>query len=126
MPGIPGGPSAAATCVAGGPPRTCHASPRCAPQLVPRRRISSRPSAGVVRNCYMCCMNENFGEMKIRVRKLDEMLLADPGLIHGRLDFAAAVSRARRLLRDGDRSREPSAVLRAAVEKAELLGRGIP
>jgi hypothetical protein len=70
-------------------------------------------------------MNENFGDMKTRVRKLDEMLLADNGLIRGHLDFAAAVSGARRLLRDGDRSREPSAVLRAAVEKAELLGRGI-
>ncbi len=85
-----------------------------------------RPLGGVVPCCYIYWMNGNFGEMKIRVRKLDERLLADPGLIHGRLDFAAAVSRARRLLRDGDRSREPSAVLRAAVEKAELLGRGIP
>ncbi len=79
------------------------------------------PSGGAI----PCAMNENFGEMKTRVRKLDEMLLADTGLIHGRLDFVAAVSRARRLLRDGNRSREPSALLRAAVEKAELLGRGI-
>jgi hypothetical protein len=68
-------------------------------------------------------MNENFGEMKARVRRLHELLAADPGRVLGRLDFAQAVSQAHRLLRDGDRTREPSAALRAAVEKAELLGR---
>lgn len=70
-------------------------------------------------------MNENFGELKARVRKLNELLTADSGRILGNLDFARAVSQAHRLVRDGDRTREPSAMLRAAVEKAELLGRGI-
>lgn len=112
--------------MAGGPLRLCHAPRRSAPPAAAAPANFVVPSAGVVPCCYIYWMNGNFGEMKIRVRKLDERLLADPGLIHGRLDFAAAVSRARRLLRDGDRSREPSAVLRAAVEKAELLGRGIP
>jgi hypothetical protein len=70
-------------------------------------------------------MNENFGELKARVRKLNDLLGAEPGRILGNLDFARAVSHAQRLVRDGDRTREPSLVLRAAVEKAELLGRGI-
>ena len=70
-------------------------------------------------------MNENFGELKARVRKLNEILTGDGSRILENLDFARAVSQAHRLLRDGDRTREPSPVLRAAVEKAELLGRGI-
>jgi len=70
-------------------------------------------------------MNENFGELKARMRKLDEILAADSGRILGNLEFARAVSQAHRLLRDGDRTREPPAPLRAAVEKAELLGRGV-
>lgn len=69
-------------------------------------------------------MNDNFGELKARVRKLNE-LLSDNGRILGNLEFARAVSQAHRLVRDGDRTREPSANLRAAVEKAELLGRGM-
>jgi hypothetical protein len=70
-------------------------------------------------------MNENFGELKARVRRLNEMLTSDSGRILGNLDFARAVSQAHRLLRDGDRTREPSSVLRAAVEKAETLGRTV-
>ncbi len=70
-------------------------------------------------------MNENFGELKARVRKLNEILTGDSGRILGNLEFARAVSQAHRLLRDGDRTREPSSTIRAAVEKAELLGRAI-
>jgi hypothetical protein len=70
-------------------------------------------------------MNDNFGELKARVRKLNELLTGDGGRILGNLEFARAVSQAHRLVRDGDRTREPSPVLRAAVEKAESLGRGI-
>jgi hypothetical protein len=70
-------------------------------------------------------MNENFGELKARVRKLNELLTGDSGRILANLDFARAVSQAERLVRDGDRTREPSPVLRAAVEKAEILGRAI-
>ena len=70
-------------------------------------------------------MNDNFGELKARVRKLNELLTSDGGRMIGTLEFARAVSHAHRLLRDGDRSREPSPVARAAVEKAEALGRAI-
>ncbi|HEX9308220.1 MAG TPA: hypothetical protein VF894_12060 [Anaeromyxobacter sp.] len=70
-------------------------------------------------------MNENFGELKARIRKLNDLLTSDSGRILGNLDFARAVSQAHRLVRDGDRTREPSPGLRAAVEKAELLGRGL-
>jgi hypothetical protein len=68
-------------------------------------------------------MNDNFGDLKARVRKLNELLTSDGGRILENLDFARAVSQAERLLRDGDRTREPSPATRAAVEKAELLGR---
>lgn len=70
-------------------------------------------------------MNENFGELKARVRKLNELLTSDNGRILDNLEFARAVSQAHRLVRDGDRTREPAPALRAAVEKAELLGRGV-
>ncbi len=70
-------------------------------------------------------MNENFGELKARVRKLNELLTSSASRILGNLDFARAVSQAERLLRDGDRTRDPSPTLRAAVEKAEMLGRAI-
>jgi hypothetical protein len=70
-------------------------------------------------------MNENFGDLKARVRKLNDMLTAESGRILGNLEFARAVSQAERLLRDGDRSREPAKSLRAAVERAELLGRSV-
>jgi hypothetical protein len=70
-------------------------------------------------------MNENFGELKARVRKLNELLTSNDGRILANLDFARAVSQAHRILRDGDRTREPSPAARAAVEKAEALGRSI-
>jgi hypothetical protein len=70
-------------------------------------------------------MNENFGELKARLRRLEGILTADAERILGNLEFARAVSQAQRLARDGDRTREPSAALLAAVDKAELLGRGI-
>lgn len=70
-------------------------------------------------------MNENFGELKARVRKLNELLTSDGGRILENLEFARAVSVAHRLLRDGDRTRDPTPAARAAVEKAEVLGRSI-
>ena len=70
-------------------------------------------------------MNDNFGDLKARIRKLNELLSSDSGRILDNLEFARAVSQAHRLVRDGDRTREPSQVLRAAVEKAELLGRAL-
>jgi hypothetical protein len=70
-------------------------------------------------------MNENFGELKARVRKLNELLSSGDGRVLDNLDFARAVSQAHRILRDGDRTREPSPAARAAVEKAEVLGRAL-
>jgi len=70
-------------------------------------------------------MNDNFGDFKARLRKLGSLLAGEQGRILENLDFARAVSQAQRLIRSGDRTREPSAEIRAAVEKAELLGRGI-
>jgi len=70
-------------------------------------------------------MNDNFGELKARLRKLGGLLTQERGRILANLDLARAVSQAQRLIRNGDRTREPSAAIRAAVEKAELLGRGI-
>jgi hypothetical protein len=69
-------------------------------------------------------MNESYGEMKARYRKLADLLNEEGGgRILGNLEFARAVSQAHRLLRDADRSRDPSAELRASIEKAERLGR---
>lgn len=70
-------------------------------------------------------MNDNYGELKGRVRKLNELLASASGRILENLEFARALSQAERLVRDGDRTREPKPALRAAVEKAELLGRAI-
>lgn len=68
-------------------------------------------------------MNEAFGELKARYRRLNE-LLSEEGSA-GNLDFARAVSQAHRLLRVADRSRSPSDALRVSIEKAELMGRSI-
>jgi hypothetical protein len=70
-------------------------------------------------------MNANFADLKARLRNLNALLTADSERILGNLEFARAVSQAHRLMRDGDRTREPTAPLKAAVEKAELLGRAL-
>jgi hypothetical protein len=68
-------------------------------------------------------MNDTFREFKERIRQLDR-LLAERGLT--RLDFAQAVSRVHRVVKRGDRSREPTAELRGLLEQAEGLARTIP
>jgi hypothetical protein len=70
-------------------------------------------------------VNDNIGEMKARVRGLSALLTSDEGRILENLEFARALSQAQRLLRDADRTREPTPALRQAVEKAELLGRAL-
>jgi hypothetical protein len=65
-------------------------------------------------------VNDNFKELKSRIRKLDE-LLALRGT--GDLAFAQAVSAVRRAEKHGDRTRDPSPELRGLLEKAESLGR---
>ncbi len=63
-------------------------------------------------------MNDAFRDVKARLRKLDE-LLGRGGPSH--MEFAQAVSRARRVLKRGDRTREPGSELRALLERAEEL-----
>jgi len=65
-------------------------------------------------------MNENFRELKARLRRLDEVLAA-----RGSVDpeFAQAVSAVRRATKRGDRTCDPSPALRALLERAENLGR---
>jgi len=66
-------------------------------------------------------VNETFRELKLRIRRLEEVL-AHGGL--GNMEFAQAVSRVRRSVRHGDRSREPSVELRGLLERAEALAPG--
>ena len=65
-------------------------------------------------------MNENYKEMKGRIRRLDELLVAQ-GMENP--EFARAVDMLRRAAKHGDRRRDPSSELRALLEKAEELGR---
>ncbi len=65
-------------------------------------------------------MNDNFRELKARLRRLGELLTS-----RGRVDveFAQAVSAVRRAAKHSDRTRDPSPELRALLERAENLGR---
>jgi hypothetical protein len=63
-------------------------------------------------------MNDTFRDVKVRLRKLDELL--DRGGLTN-MEFAQAVSRTRRALKRGDRSREPRPELRTLLERAEGL-----
>lgn len=65
-------------------------------------------------------MNENYKELKERIRRLDQLLAARGT---GDLAFAQAVSAVRRAEKHGDRSRDPTPALRALLDKAESLGR---
>ena len=67
-------------------------------------------------------MNDSFRELKGRIRKLDGILV-ERGMVS--TDLAQAVSRVHRAERHGDRSREPSAELRALLERAESLARAL-
>ena len=68
-------------------------------------------------------MNETFKEIKERLRRLEEILWHRGGLQNA--DFAQALSRVHRLVRKGDRSREPSVEIRASLDRAETLGRAV-
>ncbi len=63
-------------------------------------------------------MNDEYRELKERLRKLDDILVAQ-GLAD--VEFAQALSRAHRAERRAKRSREPDGVLRALLERAEAL-----
>jgi hypothetical protein len=65
-------------------------------------------------------MNDNFRELKDRIRKLDDLLTARGT---GNVQFAQALSAVRRAVKRGDRTREPPPQLRVLLDKAETLGR---
>ncbi len=65
-------------------------------------------------------MNDQFKELKARIRKLDVLLDAHGT---GNISFAQALSAVRRAVKHGDRTRDPSQELRGLLEKAEALGR---
>jgi hypothetical protein len=67
-------------------------------------------------------MNDVFKEVKDRLRQLDAVL-ARGG--NSNVDFAQAVSKVRRLVKKGDRSRTPSVEIRSGLDRAEAIGRAM-
>ncbi len=67
-------------------------------------------------------MNDTFREVKDRLRKLDTVLERGG---NANTDLAQALSHVRRLVKKGDRTREPSDEIRRSLEKAEALGRAL-
>jgi translation initiation factor 2B subunit (eIF-2B alpha/beta/delta family) len=65
-------------------------------------------------------MNDTYREVKDRIRKLDETLVKGGT---SNVQLAQALSAVRRLVKKGDRSREPSLEIKASLDKAEALGR---
>jgi len=65
-------------------------------------------------------MNDNFRELKSRIRKLDDLLA---GIGTGNVQFAQALSAVHRAVKRGDRTRDPPPELRVLLDKAETLGR---
>jgi hypothetical protein len=129
------------------PARSLHAAPREAPaerragprgrrELPARHRKSAtghrgetrhgrsgrRNHEGRARRAAEDPMNDDFRELKERIRRLD-VILVERGLSNA--DFAQALSKVRRATRRGDRTREPTRELRSMLEHAELLARSI-
>ncbi len=65
-------------------------------------------------------VNDSYKQVKDRLRVLDTVLMRG-GV--GNRELAQAVSMVHRLVKKGDRSREPSAELLRSLDKAEALGR---
>ncbi len=65
-------------------------------------------------------LNENFKELKARIRTLTELVAARG---QGSAELAQAVSAVQRAERRGDRSRDPSPQLRSLLEDAEAIAR---
>ncbi len=68
-------------------------------------------------------MNDNYKELKGRIRQLEDLLEARG--MGGNLALAQAVSAVKRAEKHGDRSRDPSPELRGLLEKAEGLARTV-
>jgi hypothetical protein len=67
-------------------------------------------------------MNDDFRDLKERLRRLDAFLLGG-GLVNA--EFAQALSMVRRAAKRGDRTRSPTPELRALLERAEMAARRI-
>ncbi len=67
-------------------------------------------------------MNDEFRVLKERIRRL-EAILQGGGLANA--DFAQSLSRVRRAVRRGGRTRQPTPQLRSMLERAEMLARKI-
>jgi hypothetical protein len=67
-------------------------------------------------------VNDTFREVKDRLRKLD-VVLTQGG--NSNVEFAQAVSRVRRLVKKGDRSRAPSLEICSVLDRAESIGRAM-
>jgi ribosome-binding protein aMBF1 (putative translation factor) len=67
-------------------------------------------------------MNDTYRDVKDRIRKLDTVLERGG---NSSTELAQAVSLVRRLVKKGDRSREPSDEIRRSLEKAENIGRAL-
>ncbi len=67
-------------------------------------------------------MNENYKELKRRVRQMAELL---PGRGVDDLAFVQALDRVRRAAKHGDSGREPSIELQRLLERAEALARAL-
>ena len=65
-------------------------------------------------------MNDTYKQVKDRLRVLDTVLTRG-GI--GNRDLAQAISMVHRLVKKGDRSREPSSEILRSLDKAEALGR---
>jgi hypothetical protein len=65
-------------------------------------------------------VNDEFRELKARIRKLDALLQSQGT---GNVAFTQALSALHRAEKHGDRTRDPSLELRGLLEKAEALGR---
>jgi hypothetical protein len=65
-------------------------------------------------------VNDTYKQVKDRLRVLDTVLTRG-GI--GNRDLAQAVSMVHRLVKKGDRSREPSPEILRSLDKAEALGR---
>jgi hypothetical protein len=65
-------------------------------------------------------VNENYKDLKRRIRKLGELLITR-GMEN--LEFVRALDAVRRAAKHGDSRRDPSPELQALLEKAECLGR---
>jgi len=65
-------------------------------------------------------VNDTYKQVKDRLRVLDTVLTRG-GI--GNRDLAQAISMVHRLVKKGDRSREPSSEILRSLDKAEALGR---